>query len=75
MESTERFECPQIRLLNHILRIVFIAKEPPGQIVGCIKMRQQRFFKRGQLRFLSVILVAPLENTVNFTILALDLKS
>src|SRR2546430_16689793 len=61
MESTERFECPQIRLLNDILRIVFIAKEPSSQIVGCIKMRQQRFFKRGQLRFLSVILFALLE--------------
>ena len=53
MESTERFERPQIRLLNHILRIVFIAKEPSGQIVGCVKMRQQRFFKRRQVLFLA----------------------
>jgi hypothetical protein len=53
MESTERFECPQISLLNHILRIVFIAQQPSGQIVGCIKMGQQRFFKRGQVLFLA----------------------
>jgi hypothetical protein len=32
---------------------VFIAKEPSSQIVGCIKMRQQRFFKRGQVFFLA----------------------
>src|SRR6266567_8858820 len=61
MESTERFERSQIRLLNHILRILFIAKEPSGQIVRGIEMGQDRLLKRCQFRFLSVILFAFLE--------------
>ena len=29
-ESSERFERSQIRLLHHILRILFVAKQPSG---------------------------------------------
>ena len=39
VESAERFERTQISLLNDVLRILFVAKQPSRQIVRSIKMR------------------------------------
>jgi hypothetical protein len=46
MEATERFERTQIRFLDDVLCILFIAQQPPGQIVRGIEMGQHRRFKR-----------------------------
>src|SRR5207247_10310320 len=56
MESAERLECTQIRFLNDVLRILFVMKQPSGEVVGRIHVRQHCFFKRRQFVLLSGIL-------------------
>jgi len=40
-ESVESLKRADIRLLNHILRVLIILNDPACKIIGCVKVRQK----------------------------------
>ena len=45
MKAAEELESAQESILNHILRVVFITRQPAGQVVRGIQMRHNYFFE------------------------------
>ena len=45
MKTVEKFESPQISLLHNILGVNAVACHPEREIIRCIEVRQDVFFK------------------------------
>ncbi len=45
VKAVEEFECAQVGLLHHVPGVLFIARQPAGQIIRCVHVRHYRLFE------------------------------